>query len=183
MDFDTIFSRFLGELQAGKPDATLLTKEEMAAMTNMAINYSNRPTTANTPMVFRSRHPIAQFAKPFFSWKARQYSNLGNLFQWPLRSDRHRALVWITLITSVLIPMMLLGLANREFDEAGARVVAYTLWNQVRSSRHFWERDTLKSQALGALTASLSGVPFLDMAVTAALDDLPNRASLDRARR
>lgn len=79
----------------------------------------------------------------------------------------------------MVLSTMLAAAAVGVGDEEISRVVSSALYNQQRGYRQPWEREGAKSQMIGWALAASNLIPYVNMATTAALNDLPSRASFD----
>lgn len=179
LSFDQIATRFLGELQRN-PKARMLTDDEMKTLSMLAIDQVNRSSPAGSPRALMKNTGIMNWIKPFMSWKARTLEMFLRATAVPAQSARSRKAQWIALAALILLPMLLFNaLLIQPVAEEGDRFLAKVLHNQEKSSRQPWEREGFKSQMIGWSINATLGVPFLDIAMNTALNDLPVRASLN----
>jgi hypothetical protein len=188
LNLDEQIAQFMRELQSD-PKAKFMGPDARKQMVEHAINIANRPSPTNTPLNLKAKNFITTIVSPFMQWKARQFAHFLKQIAVPMQASgvethgdltKARLKQWGILATMVMLPMLALGGAIPAiWEEQEARVLKKILYNQVNATRQPWERQDAKSQAIGWGIAASFGIPFLDMAVNAAINDLPNRASVD----
>jgi hypothetical protein len=177
LSFHEIGARAFRDWQ-DNPQTPFLTEEEKHTLSSLAIDQINRSSPAGSPRRLQRNDPITTVFRPFMSWKIRTLQIFNRMASVPAQSMRSRQAQWSYLWMTLMLPMMLMNAIIQVPAEETDRLLTRALHDQEKSSRQPWEREGTKSQTIGwALNATL-GIPFLDIAVNSALNDLPVRASL-----
>lgn len=171
--------KYLQKKQAGDPNPAYLDETGLKLLANHILAIVNKATPIHTPIALTRKEWINQITKPLLGWKARTANTITTLLSIPATSPRGKAMRWAMMATLVALPMLLAYAGAGLLEEKESRVIAKYLWGQERSARYPWEREGTKSQAIGWTIMATYGVPFLDMAMNAMLNDTPARASLD----
>lgn len=189
LNFDEKAVEFMAQLNAGNMQAQFLTDAERKILNQAMIEIVNRSSPIDVPQNLRERNFITTSISPFQFWKARMFSAFVRLTSIPVINSkkvstpeelfRSRALQWAALVTTVILPLLLSTALQTPIQEEIARALKRLLHGQEANTRQPWERDTLRSQAIGWGIGAVNGIPYLDIAVNAMLNDLPNRASLE----
>lgn len=189
LNFDEKAAEFLSELDSSNTKAQFLSDEERDRMVSAAIDYTNRASLTNNPLNLKKKNFINNLIKPFMFWKVRMLSNFLNELSTAAKTDkrvrapgalfRQRAGQFAVAATMVLLPMLFFGALTNAGDEEANRRLKLALFNQITGFRQPWERETGGSEARGWLVHAFNGVPFIDMAMNTAFNDMPNRASFD----
>lgn len=190
LNFDEEAVKWFKAFQVDKKASFPTTPEAEKRLIEMGINFVNRASPANTPLNLKERSFLTNFVTPLMQWPTRQFGNILNrVGSIAASSDEKVASMeelrklrmkqWAFQLMFVLLPLLLAGAAVFAPEEEALRFAKKGLYNQVNSTRQPWEREELESQIRGWMITSTLGIPFLNMVVAAAINDMPNRASVD----
>lgn len=188
LNFDEKAVEFLRDVQANR-QARFLSDPERNNMTQMVIDYMNRSSATGRPLNLDQRTFLPTIVAPFMGWKVRTLAAVNDLFSVPSQGKNRvnnlselqaaRAKQWLALTMKVGLPFILASAGIAYWTEKELRVAKKALFNQVTASRLPTEYDSAAGQMKGWAIYAAMGIPFIDMLASYALNDLPNRASLD----
>jgi hypothetical protein len=179
ISLEEVVARFFGQLEKGERPEHFLMDDEFKKLAARVINDVNRPSPEGSPQVFQKNTFWMNLIKPFFSWKVRALQLFLRGLSVPGQHPGSRKVLWGLVATMVMLPALLINaLLIQPAAEESDRIMKRILFNQEKATREPWERDGLKSQAIGWGINAMIGIPFADMAINGMVNDLPVRASL-----
>lgn len=189
LDYDRLAFDFISQVSSGqKPQP--FSPEQRNSLRSSAINLANRSTEANAPQFAKSRSRFSRFLSPFWSWGTRMLSNFMNLMAVPAQkagrtfkniSELRRARVaqWVTMVMTVLFPLLILGALTGLVSNEELRAVKKLVYNQVTAYRQPWEREGGESKAIGFAVEGMNNIPIIGGLMSMAINDIPTRATMD----
>lgn len=189
LNLDEEAAKFMAELDKGNKNATFMDESARNSLINTVIDDANRSSASNDPLRLKQKTFWNVLVSPFMFWKTRMFSQFMNMLSGAQQMEgsagtvgklrKERMLQVAAIATTVLLPAMFYGAMTSAGDEEAARRMRLALFNQITGFRQPWEREGTESQARGWLVHAFNGVPFIDMAMNAMMNDMPNRASMD----
>jgi hypothetical protein len=185
----TEFWRYLKQRKDGVRNPRYLGDQSANLLTEYMLGGLNKPTAMQQAIALQGRHWGKTLVRPLLGWNTRTLNTLNRLASIPSRTPgqnatpkdllKARVKQILAFAGTFLLPALVAFSLNGLTEMAGARQIAKHVWGQEMAGRYPWERDGVKSQALGWVINATYGIPFLDMIINSAVNDMPARASLD----
>lgn len=179
-DFQTAAMEFLAKLEAEQSDATLLNEGEQLALGDELVQEVNKASAKNRSLYLKNKNWLWQMVGALMSWNIHRARTWAKYMGGRATYDKNfgKWALWGSLIP-VVIMMLLAGGATDVITEEMARFLYKALHGEARATRQPWEREGLKSQAIGWAISMANAMPVVASLVNTMLNDLPNRKSVD----
>lgn len=176
--FDAAAFDFLRRLRAGDTNVTLLNPGEMVGLTDQILGLVNVPGALNRPSWTHKKDFLNQLFAPLVGWNIHALRQFVRYFSRPgVAPGETRTAMWF-IMGMTLLPILLAMLVAQDTGTEELVRLAYRAMGKERGTRQPWEQPPNRV-ALGLLISAANPVPYISMAVNAALNDAPNRASFD----
>lgn len=175
--FDRAAFDFLQKLRNGQ-DSQLLNDEQMIGLKDQVLAQVNVPHALNRPAWTHQRDIFHSLFAPLVGWNIHALRQFVRYFSRPgVSPGETRAHMWF-IMGLVLLPILLALTAGQDIGTEQLIRLVYRGMGKERSTRQPWEQPPDR-MAMALLISAVNPVPYVSMAVNAALNDSPNRASFD----